>query len=119
LLACPPIGSDLLEDARKLYAGDHLIAAAMTARVEMERQLTTLAMGRPAFGEYWRGIFDTTHWLHKNAILRKKTCELVLRASETGNAAAHGKPIDRYAVQEMFVAVEALRHTVRRKGGAA
>ena len=63
----------------------------MTARVEIERLLTTLAMGRPDFGPYWRGIHDTAHWLRKYHVIRLRTLEAVMAANDIGNGAAHGK----------------------------
>ena len=118
-LACPPLNRDLLDDARTLYDIDNLIASAMTARVAIERELTILALSRPDFGEYWRGIYDTANWLQAQGVIRKKTHGVVIRACETGNAAAHGGVVGRYEVQQMFVAVLALRGAVARKVGAA
>lgn len=72
-LACPPIDSDLSEEARALFAGGTLMAAAMTACVEIERQLTKLAMNYPSFGGHWQGIATTAAWLHKPRFLRSNT----------------------------------------------
>lgn len=118
-LVCPRLDRDLLDEARALFHSDNLLASAMVARVAMERELTTLAMSRPDFGVYWRGIYDTANWLHKHGLLRKKTHGVVMRAAETGNAAAHGGGVEKYDVQQMFVAVDALRATVKRKVVAA
>lgn len=63
LLNCPAIKSDLLAGARILLSHDNTVAAAMTARVEIERLLTKLAMAQPAFGPYWIGAKPTATWL--------------------------------------------------------
>jgi len=118
-LCCPPVSGDLLKDARELYAHNNIVAAAMTARVELERQLTILALLSPAFGEDWRGVHETAHWLNKHGMLRKTALLLVKKANSVGNCAAHGNPVTKADVQEMFVAIESLRQTVLRKGGAA
>jgi hypothetical protein len=118
-LCCPPVSGDLLEDARDLYAHNNVVAAAMTARVELERQLTKLALLSPAFGEDWRGVHETAHWLNKHGMLRKATLHSVKKANSIGNCAAHGKPVTKAEVQEMFAAIESLRQAVVRKGGAA
>jgi hypothetical protein len=117
-LACPAINSDLLADARKLLDNGHPTAAAMTARVEIERLLTTLAMSRKDFGPYWRGIWDTAHWLRTKDVIRQRALESVLTANDTGNAAAHGKAVTAFDVGLMFGAVESLRAAVVRKVGA-
>jgi hypothetical protein len=118
-LTCPPIEGDLLKDAHALFDSGNLIAAAMTARVELERQLTTLALMNPSFGEDWRGIFTTAAWLHKRLVIRQNAFNLVTEAGEIGNRAAHGGSVTKIEVARMFNAVDSLRHTVRRKGGVA
>lgn len=116
-LACPPIADDLLQQARDLYDGGNFVAAAMTARVEIERQLTKLAMNVPSFGEYWQGIATTASWLYKRRFLRKNTFRLTMEATDIGNRAAHGHPVSKEEVMRMFNSVDSLRHTVRRKCG--
>jgi hypothetical protein len=109
---------DLLKDAHALFDSGNLIAAAMTARVELERQLTTLALMNPSFGDEWRGIFTTAAWLHKRLVIRQNAFNLVTEAGDIGNLAAHGGAVTKIEVARMFNAVDSLRHTVRRKGGA-
>jgi len=58
-LALPTVEGDLLVEARELFAAGHQVAAAMTARVELERLLTTLAMAHPAYGRHWLGLQQT------------------------------------------------------------
>jgi len=118
-LACPPIDNDLLVDARALYESGNLVAAAMTARVEVERQLTTLALNYPKFGHGWMGINRTAEWLFNHRILRSNTYESVIEAADVGNRAAHGQPVGKDEVLRMFGAVDSLRCTVLRKVGAA
>lgn len=118
-LACPPIEGDLLKYAHALYDSGNLLAAAMTARVELERQLTTLALKHPKFGVYWQGINVTADWLFAHHVLRANTHASAIDAAEIGNRAAHGMPVTKTEVARMFNAVTSLRHTVRRKGGAA
>lgn len=118
-LACPPIEGDLLVDARALYQSGNIIAAAMTCRVELERQLTTLALKHPKFGDSWMGISTTADWLRRRKILRENTYEAVMEAGDVGNRAAHGTPVTKTEVMHMFGAVESLRSTVLREGGAA
>ncbi len=118
-LACPPMDSDPLKEAHALYDSGNILAAAMMCRVAMERELTTLAMKHPGFGEYWQGINCTADWLHARHILRKNTYESTIEAADVGNRAAHGQPVGKDEVVRMFNAVDSLRHTVRRKGGAA
>lgn len=117
-LACPTVKGDLLADARKLRDSGHYTAAAMTARVEIERLVTTLAMRHPEFGEHWLGIYSTAHWLKKKRVIRKSTLELIITASCTGNAAAHGKAVSSAAVGVMFQAIDALRNVAKSTGGA-
>jgi hypothetical protein len=117
-LACPPIEGDLLIDARALYHSGNIIAAAMTCRVELERQLTTLALKHPKFGDAWMGISTTADWLRRRKILRENTYEAVMGAADVGNRAAHGTPVTKTEVMHMFGAVESLRSTVLREGGA-
>jgi hypothetical protein len=118
-LACPKIDGDLLVDARALYEGSNLIAAAMTARVEIERQLTTLVLMYPEFGNTWTGIGGTLAWLNSRRLLRNATFVTTSAAADVGNRAAHGHPVTKSEVLSMFAAIDSLRHTVRRKGGAA
>ncbi len=122
-LACPPLDRDLLADAAQLLAAGHPTAAAMTARVEIERLLTRLAMDCPEFKSCWYGIEYTADLLRKRRKLRQRTHRRVLAAGATGNAAAHGRPVTLEAVNEMFGAIDALRAAVERfispKGGAA
>ncbi|BBO32107.1 hypothetical protein PLANPX_1719 [Lacipirellula parvula] len=118
-LECPPIDGDLLVDARALYDGGNLVAAAMTARVEIERQLTTLALKYPKFGSGWQGIGRTAVWLFDRRILRSNTFDSVMAAADVGNRAAHGQLVTKTEVLNMLGAVESLRYTVRRKGGVA
>ena len=115
-LEVPPIDGDLLVDARALYDGGNLIAAAMTARVELERQLTTLALRHPKFGTNWIGIRGTACWLLSRRVIRTNTYEGVMLAADVGNHAAHGSPVSKTEVLEMFGAVESLRFTVARNG---
>lgn len=93
------------------------LAAAMTARVELERQLTTLALKQPKFGEYWKGINLTADWLFARQVIRTNTHASAIDAADIGNRAAHGMPVTKTEVARMFNAVTPLRHTVRRKGG--
>lgn len=118
-LACPTVKGDLLADARKLRDSGHYTAAAMTARVEIERLVTTLAMRHPEFGEHWLGIYSTAHWLRKKHVIRAGTLEKIIAASCTGNAAAHGKAVSSAAVGLMFDAIDILRNIAKAKGGAA
>lgn len=123
-LACPPMKADLLVDARRLQASGHVTAAAMTARVELERQLTTLAMGCDWFGSEWLGVQETARRLRKRHVLRNKVCRAVLAANAIGNNAAHGGNVTPDDVGSMFGAIDALRSAVARqaiaaKGGAA
>ena len=118
-LACPTIKSDLLADARTLLASGHPTAAAMTARVEIERLLTTLAMSRKDFGPYWRGVHETAAWLRVKLVIRTRTHDSVIAANVTGNAAAHGMAVSGFDVGLMFNAIESLRVAVVRKVGAA
>jgi hypothetical protein len=117
-LACPTVKGDLLADARALRESGHFTAAAMTARVEIERLVTTLAMAYPEFGEHWLGIYSTAHWLKQKRVIRKGTLEKIIAASCTGNAAAHGKEISSAAVGVMFNAIDVLRNVAKAKGGA-
>jgi len=119
LLNCPRIHGDLFKDARTLLASDNPIAAAMTARVEIERLLTTLAMERPDFGPYWIGAKPTAVWLRKRRIIKLRTCEAVLAALDTGNGTAHGEQVSKNDVGKMFNAINSLRGIVHLKGGAA
>ena len=66
--ACPPIDSDLLVDAREPYKSGNIVAASMTARVEVERQLTKLALSYPKFGDGCIGINRTAEWLFNHRI---------------------------------------------------
>jgi hypothetical protein len=116
-LACPPMDRDLLEEARTLYKLHHLTAAAMTCRCAIEREVTKLAMSREDFGDYWIGLAATADWLRLNLVIRQRTHAAVIRAAEIGNTAAHSGTVSREDVQQMFVAVDCLRHTVRRKVG--
>ena len=120
-LACPPINTDLLKDARSLYASGHHVAAAMTARVEIERQLTLLAMTRPDFGNEWRGVTETAGYLGKKRVLRTRVYKAVIAANATGNLAAHGKGALPQDVLNMFGVIDGLRSAVARhaKGGVA
>jgi hypothetical protein len=110
---------DLLEEARTLYKLHHLTASAMTCRCAIEREVTKLAMSRKDFGDHWIGLAATADWLRANLVIRQKTHAVVIRAAEIGNAAAHSGIVSREDVQQMFVAVDCLRHTVRRKVGKA
>lgn len=119
LLAVPPIDRDLLADAQRLAADGHLIAAAMTCRVELERLVTLLALKHPEFGLHWRGLQETTTWLRKRRVLKARTAVGIHNANDVGNKAAHGKPVTAEKVNEMIDAAAALRHVVRAKAGAA
>ena len=116
-LACPPLDCDLLEDAHALYDNGNILAAAMMCRVAMERELTTLVLKYPKFGEYWQGINTTADWLFAQKIMRANTHASVTEAADVGNRAAHGLPVAKDEVLRMFNAVDSLRHTVRRKVG--
>lgn len=116
-LVCPPIEGDLLKDAHTLFKSGNLLASAMTARVELERLLTTLALKQPKFGEYWQGINVTADWLHAHQVIRAKTHRATIEAADIGNRAAHGMPVTKDEVCRMFNACDSLRHTVRREGG--
>lgn len=120
LLNCPKIGGDLFKDARTLLASDNPVAAAMTARVEIERLLTTLAMAHPLdFGPYWIGAKPTATWLRKHGVLKLRTCKATHAALDTGNGAAHGEQVSKDDVGKMFNVINALRCVVEVKGGAA
>src|SRR5687768_12044042 len=114
-LQCPTVKGDLLADAKTLLANGHPTAAAMTARVEIERLLTVLAMSRPDFGPYWRGIHDTAHWLRTKHVIRKRTLEAIEAACATGNDAAHCIAVTGDRVFTMFGVVDSLRSAVDRK----
>ena len=116
-LACPPIEGDLIKDAHALYDSGNILAAAMMCRVAMERELTTLALKFPKFGEHWQGINFTADWLLAHRIMRARTHASVVEAADVGNRAAHGHPVAKDEVVRMFNAVDALKHTVRRKCG--
>jgi hypothetical protein len=120
-LACPPLDRNLRSDADKLLGAGHATAAAMTARVEMERLLTRAAMHFPDYGNEWCGIQETAQWLRKRRVMRLRTLRRVIVSAATGNAAAHGKPVEPAAVQEMLQTIDGLRDMVGRltpKGGA-
>jgi hypothetical protein len=118
-LECPPVSGDLLLDARELLESGNIVAAAMAARVEIERQLTTLALMRPDFGSEWLGIWSTAVWLKTHHMIKRRTLEHVLEANAVGNCAAHGKAVTKEEVSRMFSCIDSLRATVTRKGGAA
>ena len=99
-LCCPPVNRDLRADAVALLASGHAIAAAMTARVEIERLLTTLAMRQSGHGAYWMGVRDTAEWLRRRHLIRLRTLNSVLTANDTGNAAAHSKEVTSEAVEQ-------------------
>jgi hypothetical protein len=114
----PTVKGDLLADAKKLLANGHPTAAAMTARVEIERLLTVLAMTRPDFGLYWRGIHDTAHWLRAKHVIRKRTLDAIEAAVDVGNEAAHCKAVAGDQVCTMFGVIDSLRSSLDRKVGA-
>jgi hypothetical protein len=64
------------------------------------------------------GISTTADWLRRRKILRQNTYEAVMEAADAGNRAAHGMPVTKTEVMHMFGAVESLRSTVLREGGA-
>jgi hypothetical protein len=107
---------DLLEESRTLLANGHATAAAMTARAEIERLLTALALTCDDFGDYWLGIQRTAAWLNERNVIRKRTLVIVTEATAIGNIAAHGGEVTKDAMGKMFGAIDALRHTMRRKG---
>ncbi|WP_428304824.1 hypothetical protein [Lacipirellula sp.] len=109
---------DLLEDSQKLRDTGHTTAAAMTARVEIERLLTVLALTRDDFGDEWRGIQRTASWLNDQNVIRNKTYKIVLEAAAVGNIAAHGGEVVATSLDTMYGAISSLRHTLRRKGVA-
>lgn len=119
LLNCPAIASDLLEDAKTLFSHDNTVAAAMTSRVEIERLLTKLAMAQPAFGKYWIGAKPTAVWLRKHSVIKRRSCQSIHTALDTGNGAAHGEQVTKDAVHQMFMVIDHLRRLVARKAVTA
>lgn len=107
---------DLLEECRALKASGYTAAAAMTARAEIERLLTTLVLKQHDFGNQWLGTHQTATWLHKNHLLRTNAYKLVVEAAAIGNRAAHGGEVSLEQVNTMFVAIDTLRHAQRRQG---
>ena len=116
-LALPPIDGDLLADARALLDNGNLVAAAMTARVELERQLTTIALKHPKFGTNWLGIRLTADWLYSRHAIRTNTYRGVMLAADVGNRAAHGHAVTQAEVLSMLGAIESLRATLVRARG--
>lgn len=119
LLNCPAIKSDLLKDAQTLFDHDNTLAAGMTARVEIERLLTKLAMQRPEFGRHWIGAKPTATWLYKYGVIKLRHKKSIHVALDTGNGAAHGEQVSKDAVHQMFAVIQMLRSVVAVKGGAA
>jgi hypothetical protein len=77
------------------------MAAAMTARVAIERALTRTVLRHPQFGTEWRGLEETACWLRNRHLLRLRMLHRILTAAAIGNAAAHGKTVTRAEVNEI------------------
>lgn len=113
-LALPAVKGDLLADARELLASGHAMAAAMTARVELERLLTKIAMEHPSYGGHWLGVRPTADWLRDAGVIGVRCRHATVVAADVGNRAAHCGAVSRSEVGSMFNAIASLRSALER-----
>lgn len=113
-LALSMVKGDLLAESRQLYAAGHQSAAAMVARVELERLLTILALENPEYGRQWLGFDQTAAWLRKANVIGPRASHATIVAADIGNRAAHGKLVARRELGAMFNAIDSLRRAVEK-----
>lgn len=105
----PPAKRDLCRDARELLAAGHVIAAAMTGRVALERWIRSLGKRHhcePANGQL--GISQRAKSLYSLEIIDSQTYHQVCRITKTANSAAHGRKVSTEQVAELLETVQRL-----------
>lgn len=91
-----------LAEAKQLFQQGHLLAAAMTGRVALERWLQATARRLRLKPHHAKGVSDYAHLLHREAAIDETTHKQIRRYSETANRAAHGQTVSPQKVSELL-----------------